>query len=151
MTPDRPLAHDSYGNVNLSVGEAVGGMAMAPADYVRIMAALDLGKGTNNPLLHSNTVEKMWSYPNTIGQNSGWGNGWGGWQTSKGVQAWGIEGALANCHAVVEHRRDGYSLCVAFNTGQRDFWALPDWDDLIDSAPDWPSQDLFPSLGMASL
>ncbi len=151
MTPDRPLVHSAYGDVNLSVGEAVGGIALAPADYVRIMAALDLGKGANNPVLHSDTVEKMWSYPNTIGQKAGWGNGWGGWQTSKGVQAWGIEGALANCHAVVEHRRDGYSLCVTFNTGQRDFWALPDWDDLIDSAPDWPAQDLFPSLGMPSL
>jgi CubicO group peptidase (beta-lactamase class C family) len=150
MTSDRPLVHSAYGDVNLAVGDAVGGMAMAPADYVKIMAALDLGKGANNPLLASDMVDKMWSYPNKIAQTAEWGNGWGGWQTPKGVQAWGIEGALANIHAVVEHRRDKYSMCVAFNTGQRDFWALPDWDDLIDSVSDWPTHDLFPSLGIPS-
>ena len=153
MTPDRPLVHSAYGDVNLAVGEAVGGMAMAPMDFVRIMAALDLGKGAANPVLHSDTVETMWSYPNATAQGAGWGNGWGGSKTLKGVQIWGIEGALSNCHAVVEHRRDGYSLCVAFNTGQGPsaLWTLPDWDDLIDSAPDWPAADLFPSFGMTPL
>jgi CubicO group peptidase (beta-lactamase class C family) len=83
MNPDRHLVHSAYGDVNLSVGENVGGMAVAPMDYVRIMAALDLGKGTSNPVLHTDTVNQMWSYPNTIGQQAGWGNGWGGGPTAK--------------------------------------------------------------------
>jgi len=145
MTPDQPLVHSAYGNPNLSVGEAVGGMAMVPAEYCKIMAALDR---PDNPILHPDMVGQMLSYPNQMAKNYGWGNGWGGHFTSQGVQAWGLEGALFNIHAWIDKRMDGFSLCVAFNTGQYPFASLPPFDDLIDMAPDWPTNDLFPSLGI---
>jgi CubicO group peptidase (beta-lactamase class C family) len=148
MTPDQPLVHSGYGNVNLSVGECVGGMALAPADFVKILVALDLGKGDSNPVLSTQSVTNMWSSPNDLAQNNGATYGWGFTYVPGGARALVFEGALDDCHTFIEHRMDGYSMCMAFNTGQRPFAVAPDVDDLIESTTQWPTVDLFPSLGL---
>jgi hypothetical protein len=53
VPPDGPLVHGAYGDVNLAVGDGVGGMALAAADYVKIMSALEL---PSNPFLDPSWV-----------------------------------------------------------------------------------------------
>jgi CubicO group peptidase (beta-lactamase class C family) len=146
MTPDQPLVHDCYGNVNLSVGDGVGGLAFSAADYVRVLAGVALTNG--NPILKPDTVKNlMWSKPSQF-PHGDFTYGWGEIDLPSGTKEYCHNGGLANSHSFGCHRTDGLSFAVVFNKGAPAVEQMPMWDDLLDAVDAWPTNDLFPALGI---
>ena len=145
MRADQPLVREGYGNVNLSIGVGVGGMAFGAADFVKFLAAFD--PGANNPLMSNPAATVMFSVPPDL-PVQGYTLGWGTAMLPGNVTVFGHGGGLANAQALVNRRSDGVSYAACFNKGGDDMRPMPNWDDLIDAAPAWPAWDLFPTLGI---
>jgi CubicO group peptidase (beta-lactamase class C family) len=144
MAPDQPLVVDGYGNVNLAVGDGVGGMAFGAADFVKILSAFSL---PSNPILSQAMRDVMWQQPPGFpmaGAARGWGvRDWGG-----GVFEYGHGGGLSNAHAVIAYRTDGVSLAAFFNGDVDRLQPMPAYFDLIDDIATWPSTDRFAEVGI---
>jgi CubicO group peptidase (beta-lactamase class C family) len=141
MTAAQPLVRDAYGNPNLAVGDAVGGMAFSAADLVKLYAALLPSVST--PVLSRTTIDDvMWSTTRE------------GWMTPRpeSKRQWiGHNGGLANMQAFAFARRDDEVVfAVAFNKEMNGFEPPPIWNDLLDDVESYPAHDLFPSLGISS-
>ena len=141
-----PLA---YGADNISVGAACGGWCMAPADYCKVLAAFTLG--LRNPLLHTSTVDAMWTVPSlydsaTDVELPNYANGWGSWMQADGIRGFQHDGAMPGVSSRILYRTDGVGFAVFSNGAE-----VPDIYPALTAVADWPGHDLFPSVGIPGL
>ncbi len=155
MSPDQPIVPAPYGSFNEPMGDSYGSQVMTTCDYVRMLAAFDLGEA--NPLLQPATVAMMWTEPLELkGTNilRGWFQG----TLAHGLTAIGHNGDDVGNTTMAFRRSDNISFVVFFNhdfgtslyidgTGNMLSNALSDAADTITA---WPDSDLFPSVSISS-
>lgn len=140
-----PLVRSGYGNVNLEeVGDAIGGMAFAQCDLVRVLSSL----GPNSPhtlLSHYKPADVMHTGSTTPGSP--------GSRTRPaipGITSWFHGGLSSSAHAEMATRSDGISWAVAFNGPPSGHELQPDYDAMIDAVAErLPTHDLYSHVGLA--
>ena len=99
--------------------KAHGGYIMAAADYVKILAAFDLG--AENPLLNPQHRDMMWSarYPSSsTAVKRGWFKTSFLTRNSTYVDGYEHGGSLRGTATLMFHRTDGISVALFFNSAQ---------------------------------
>src|SRR5215469_337370 len=153
MSPDQPIVPAPYGGENEQLSDSAGGLIMAACDYVRMLAAFDLGEA--NPLLRPGTVNIMWTEPPALAGTNilrGWFKG----TLAHGLTATGHNGDDIGDTTMAFRRSDNISFVVFFNhdfgtslyvdgTGNMLSNALSDEADRVTT---WPDRDLFPTVGI---
>jgi CubicO group peptidase (beta-lactamase class C family) len=154
MTADQPLVSVQYGTQYTEIGAAMGGWALAAADYARLWASFDIG--AHNPVVSPQTVGTMWSTPAGIDRADAL-RGWWREDAGAGVTAIGHNGGLQGTAAAVWRRSDGVSVAVIFNRdiNNLDFpngalFGTP-MNAAISAVTSWPTNDLFPHAGLTSI
>jgi hypothetical protein len=125
-----------------------GSKIMAPADFVKILAAFDLGN--TNPLLRPATISTMWSFPPGV-QTYGMTRGWYKDSWKHRVNVYSHPGGFPGSCSLIFRRSDNISFALFFN---KDALEQPtnltnQLNTLADAAK-WPRGDLFPSLDIPS-
>ena len=144
----RPLVPLAYGGEDLALYDSFGTWSMAPADYVKLLAAFALGN--RNPLLDRASVDMMWTVPRlyesaTDVELPHYTNGWDSWTEANGVRGFQHGGGMPGVATRILYRTDGWGFAVFANGG-----GLPDiYPELAGLPPaQWPGHDLFPSVGI---
>ena len=153
MSHDRPLVPLQYGTQYTEIGAAMGGWALAAADYARLWASFDIG--AHNPVMSPETVQTMWTSPPGIHRPDAL-RGWWLNDAGGGITAIGHNGGFEGTAAAVWRRSDGVSVVAIFNRDlDLDFPnGAPfgtEMNAAIGAITDWPTHDLFPYADLKTI
>jgi CubicO group peptidase (beta-lactamase class C family) len=148
MSPGQPPVSRDYGDENLEKMEPSGGLSVAPVDYARVLAALNI-KSSNQPLLPNSEITSML----TLAAKSYRGHGFDGMnQIRPGIFNRQKGGLLETSQDSIYYTTGGISFIVCLNTvGVGGDW-YPNFPEVVNAAmnTNWSPVDLFPQYGMPS-
>src|SRR3712207_2203252 len=114
----------------------------------RSLAAFAIG--ARNPLLNTATTATMWTVPAlyataTDVELPGYTNGWDSWNEAGGIRGFQHGGGTPGVSTRILYRSDGWGFAL-FGSGA----GIPDiYPELAGmTAAQWPTHDLFPSVGI---
>jgi CubicO group peptidase (beta-lactamase class C family) len=151
ITPDRPLVPEVYGGWNQENLDSVGGWVMAAADYAKVLASFDMGN--SNPILEPSSVTTMWTaHPTWTGVLRGWFKQILTDSSGKLIDSIQHNGWLSSNSNLVLRRSDKLSFVLFLNQGYPGALhaaihgiAL---NDIANKVTEWPTTDLFPTVGI---
>jgi CubicO group peptidase (beta-lactamase class C family) len=155
MSPAEPLVPYTYGGFSMENHDANGAQIMAAPDYARMLAAFDLAD--KNPLLQPAFVSMMWTHPPSLA-NKNILRGWFAGTVAHGLTVVGHDGYDPGTETVAFRRSDNTSFVVFFNHDFQESLAIDGkgtflsnaLSDAADGITNWPTTDLFPSVGIPS-
>ena len=167
MTPDQPMVHLGYGDMNMENAGGAGGLSGAVTDVARVLAALSVRE--NNPMLHEDTIRKMlsraaaddadpaFSHKDDQGKSDAFGfyglDSVKEEDKNKGLYLGDKGGYLSTSQNGIYFERGGlsYVICWDSHTPAGEHW-YPVFQSVLDAArqQDWGKTDLFPKYGMPS-
>jgi CubicO group peptidase (beta-lactamase class C family) len=158
-SPQRPIVPTQYGGWDAEMAGGAGGLSVAVTDVARIAAMLSMREG--NPVLSPSSYDALFENAATAtatltGPEAHGYHGFDGVKKlGKGLGYRGNKGGfLTGSQTDIEVNTNSLSFVVAINGNEREGGADSNWITLIRPIAakyDWPSNDLFPQFGMASL
>lgn len=148
----QPWVPGQYGGWNQDNMDSHGAFVAAAPDYVKVLAAFDLGNG--NPLMSQREADAMWTVA------SGYSTVMDGFfltsvtdAAGRSVRMFQHGGTLPGTAAAIARREDGYSFAFFTNSDVQIDAAVVAraLNNVTNSVTTWPNHDLFPSLGLPSL